>query len=167
MTASEFPKFSIVFGEKGIREHTAVCLRNQFKECFGIEVELQPLPWKELFQRFSKGNYQISLIHSTGWVDDPVHFLHILRFLSEDHDFKFSHWMNEEFDRFLDLSEAEINPFQRSSHLLKAEEVLLREAPIIPLFYQPQQSIIREDIKGFFNEPSGTFDLAFSYHKKE
>ena len=59
------------------------------------------------------------------------------------------------------------NLFQRSSNLKKAEEILSQEMPIIPLFYQPYQALIKKELNVYCRAPSGPFNIAKSFYKKE
>lgn len=160
MTQKDFPALSITFLEKGIREYAAQCLKEQIEECFGIDCQLKPLPWKAVFQKMTKGNFQIGLMHWTSLVDDPLDMLKVFR--SANEDINFTKWENVEFQKLLDLSEQEPNPFQRSSYLFKAENILSEEMPIIPLFYQPQQLIARKDFNINYRTPCGPFNIARS-----
>ena len=135
----DIPPLSLIFHGKGIREYTALCLKKQFKECLGIECELQSLPWNSVFHKMTQGDFQMGLMQWTSWVDDPSYTLS--PFKSAHQEINFAKWDHFEFQRLLDLSEHELNPLQRSSYLLKAEEILCQEMPIIPLFYQPVQAL--------------------------
>lgn len=161
----DLPPIRFIFQEKGIREYTAHCLRSQFKECLGIDCELQPLPWKEVFHKMTNGHFQMGLMHWLSWVDDPIFTLNA--FKSAKLEINFSNWEHPEFQRLLNLSEQEANPFQRSSYLLKSEEILSQEMPVIPLFYQPQQALIKKDIHVNYRTPCGPFNIARSFYKKE
>jgi len=162
----DLPPFSITYLEQGIREYTASCLKNQFKECFGIDCELSPLPWNKTFHRLTHEKYQMGIMHWINWVDDPIYTLNSFRSAAKQ-KVNFSRWKNSDFERYLDLSEREANPFQRSLHLLKAEEILTQAVPIIPLFYQPSQALIKNGLEGFHVNPCGSFDLTKTYLKKD
>lgn len=66
----------------------------------------------------------------------------------------------------LDCSEKSSNLFQRSSYLLKAEKILCREIPIIPLFYQPSQVMIQKDLQASCT-PDSAFNFIMNFKKKE
>lgn len=145
LTKEKLPPITIIFHDKGIREYTANCLCKQFKECLGIECEMKPLSWSLLFQKMTTSDFQMGLMHWTSWVDDPIYTLNT--FKSDNQEINFSKWENREFQSYIDLSEYEVNPFQRSSYMLKAEQILCRELPVIPLFYQPFQAIIKKNFE--------------------
>ncbi len=160
-----FPSLNFVFHQKGVREYTAHCLKKQFQEGLGVDCTLHPLPWSAIFNKITSGDFQLGLVHWTSWVDDPVYTLNAFRFVKDD--LNFSKWEHAEFQRLLDVSDQEINPFQRSSYLLQAEHVLCQEVPIIPLFYQPYQSLVHKGLRNVYLNQWGFFNLTRSFYKKE
>ncbi|MGA8163490.1 MAG: peptide ABC transporter substrate-binding protein [Waddliaceae bacterium] len=168
LTKEDLPPFRVIYIEHGIREHTASCLKKQFEECFGIDCELHPLPWNEVFHRLTHGEYQMSVVHWFSWLDDPIYTLNSFRSV-DIQKVNFSRWESEslDYEHYLDQSERIMNPFQRSVYLVKAEETLIREIPIIPLFYQPGQALVKDDLKGIYRDPCGSFNITRIYHTKE
>lgn len=165
MDKKDLPVLSLIFNEKGIREYTAVCLQKQLKEGLGIECELIPLPWNKHFHQMTHGNYHMGIMHWSSWVNDPIYTLNPFR--SAKHGVNFTKWEHPDFQRLIELSEQEINPFQRSSYLWKAEEILSREMPIIPLFYQPYQALVTQDLQISDKNTCGYINIAKSFYKKK
>lgn len=159
----DLPPIKLSFSEKGIREYTASCLKKHFEKSLGIICELEPLPWKSLFEKISSGNFQMGLIHWSSWVDDPIHTLNAFRF--QNVETNFAKWEHPTFQRLLDLGEEETNPFQRSFHLLQAEELLSQEMPVVPLFFQPCQALVKKDFHVIYRAPSGPFNAGKSFYK--
>src|SRR6185295_15641259 len=100
-----------IFHEKGMRECIAVSLKEQFKECFGVHCELKALPWNALFNSFTTGGFQIGLTNWTSLVDDPVYTLNA--FKSGTSNINYSKWSHPQFEHYLNLSDREVNPYQR------------------------------------------------------
>lgn len=149
----------IIYHEKGIREHAARCLKQQFEQNLGIPCELKAVSWNLLFKKLTEGDFQLGLMHWMSMIDDPIYTLKEFKFASED--LNISKWENAEFQNLLDLSEHEVNPYLRSSYLQKAEEILCREMPIIPLFYQPYQALIKNKFQiSVPRIPSRPFDVS-------
>ncbi len=165
VSLESLPPISLVFYHKGVGEHTACCLKKQFKDYLGIECTLKPLVGGELMNKLADGAFQIALLHWHSWVDDPIDTLN--SFKCESEKINFSKWEDASFQRFLELSDYEANPFQRSSYLLQAEKILSEEMPIVPIFYQPYQALVRKDLNIFYRSPCGPFDLARSFNKKK
>lgn len=161
----DLPPIRLLFTERGIREYTALCLKEQFKECLGIECNLDPLPWGQVFNNVTAGNFQTGLVYWSSLVDDPIYTLN--SFKSADQELNFSTWEDPDFQHLLDLSDAEINPFLRSSYLLKAEGILCKEMPIIPLFFQSVQALVNKNLHVSYRKPSGPFEFSKSFYTKE
>jgi len=162
-----FPCIRLVYHEKGIREYTAKCLQEQFKEYLGIDVELMPLPWNALFNNLTQGTFELGLMHWTSWIDDLT-YTTLNAFKSSKEELNFSKWENPQFREYLSQSEQEPNPFQQSSYLKKAEEILSHEMPVLPLFYQPYQAKVNKDLQVVFRSPCGPFNIAKSrFYKKD
>ncbi len=163
MRLKDLPPIKITFLEKGIREYTAICLKRQFEQSLGITCELQPLSWRNVFNKMSSGDFQMGLVHWTSWVDDPIYTLNV--FKSEDVEINFAKWQHPKFQQLLDLGQQETNLFQRSFYLLQAEELLSQEMPVVPIFYQPCQALVNEDLNVIYRTPSGPFNAGRSFYK--
>lgn len=151
---------NIIFHNGGIREHTAILMKTQLKEILGLECQLKPVSYAQLFHQMFEGEFQMGLMHWTTWIDDPIYTLNAFRFAKEE--LNFAKWENPEFQRLFELSEQETNPFQRSSYLLQAEQILAQEMPVIPLFYQPSQVLLKNQWQ-ICNPIAGSFDFARSF----
>jgi oligopeptide transport system substrate-binding protein len=135
---------SFSFVKQGIQPHIALCLKQQFKECLDIDLNLEPLSWNEVFSKMTKGDYQMGLMNWISVVDDPIYTLNV--FKSAQEEINFAKWEDPDFQRLVNLSEQEINPFQRSFYLMKAEEILTNEMPSIPLFYPSYYALVSKNL---------------------
>ncbi len=156
MDKKQFPPLAFLFYEKGIRQHAAECLQSQLKNILDIECDFISLPWSQYDDKRIRGQFHICLVQWISSVDDPSYTLNNFRFASDG--MNHAKWESTDLQSLLDRSDQELNPFQRSSYLLEAEKVVAREAPIIPLFFQPSQSLMKpgwdtplKDTPGLFN----------------
>lgn len=152
------PPITFVAPEKGLQKSTALGLKTQFKEYLNLDCDVKLLPWGALFNKMYKRDFQLGLFQWSSWVPDPVYTLN--NFRSADRELNFSNWESEKYQKFIELSEHETNPFLSSSYLMKAEEVLVEEMPIVPLTYLPYQAITKKNIRINFREPFGPFNVS-------
>jgi len=155
----------LIYCQHGIREYTAQQLKQQIKDCLGIECRLNPLPGATYYNRMSEGAYQIGIWQWASRVDDASYTLNAFRNSKEA--LNFAKWEHPEFEHLLNLSEQELNPLQRSAYLLRTEEILSQEMPIIPLFYQPYQALTRKHFQVNYRTPCVPFDFARGLYNKE
>ncbi|MDQ3141854.1 MAG: ABC transporter substrate-binding protein, partial [Bacteroidota bacterium] len=161
LSIDDLDPLTLIYNEGEIREYTAHCLKIQFKETLGLECELKPLPWNKLFNQMTSGNFQLGLFNWSPCIDDPLHTLNYFRFSTTN----VAQWENSEYQNLLHLSEQQINPFQRSSYLIKAEKLLCNEMPVIPVFYQPSLGLVKKNLQVVHNL-SGSFNIAKSFRQE-
>lgn len=165
LSLEDLPPLTLTFHEKGMLEYAAQILGQQLRDHLGIKCELQPLSWNMVFNKLTKGNFQMGLVNWISWIDDPLYST-LNYFKSANQETNFAKWENEEFKHLLEISQMETNPFKRSSNLIKAEEIICTEVPVIPLFYQPYQALVKKDIQVSFKKPCGPFNIAKSFYNK-
>lgn len=165
LSYSDFSSIQLLYHEKGIREYTAHCLQKQLQECLGITCSLKSLPLNGLFRKMTHGDFQMGLMHWTSRFDEPHYTLNGLK--SANQEVNFSKWENSEYQKLLTLSEQEVSLFKRSSYLHQAEELLSKEMPIIPLFYQPSQLLVRSNFDVTYKTPVGPFNIARCFYKNK
>lgn len=164
LSEKTLPPLCIVYHEQWLHEQPATCLKQQFQEIFNIECVLKPLSWKAMLNRITNKDFQLSLINWTAWIDDPIYTLNVFKLA--DQELNFAKWENTEYRQLLDLSDQQINPFQRSSAQLKAEEILSREMPVIPLFHQPNKAVVKKNLHIVSGKPNGPLNISRSFFKR-
>ncbi|MBA2368761.1 MAG: peptide ABC transporter substrate-binding protein [Candidatus Protochlamydia sp.] len=157
----DFQPLTFIYHEGEIREYAANCIKIQLKKTLGVECALEPLPWNKLFNQMNSGNFQLGLVNWSESIDDPLYMLNYFRFSSAN----FAHWEHTDYQHLLNSSEQQINPFQRSSCLVKAEQLLRKEMPIVPIFYQPAQGLVKKNLQVVRNF-SGNLNIAKSFRKE-
>lgn len=149
----------LVFHKGGIREETALKLRQQLFDLLGIDCQLKGYSnWNALFSKMTSGDFQMSLLYIISKLRDPASTLSTFRYAQED--INFSKWEDPLYQHWLYLSDQETDAEERKNLLRCAEEKLCQKMPIIPLFYQPFQSWVQNNLKVVSNH---SYDLARSY----
>lgn len=155
----------ITYAHKSILEAAAIKIKQQIEKKLQIECHLQSFSWNNLFHKMCEGQFQIVLLSWTTPINDPIGMLNIFKFSKEG--LNFSRWEDPQFQHLLNLSEEEINPFQRSSYLLKAEEILASATPVYPLFYQQETAFIRKNLHiNNQHASAGFINLARTFYKR-
>ncbi|HSX14063.1 MAG TPA: peptide ABC transporter substrate-binding protein [Chlamydiales bacterium] len=140
-------------------------IKRQFEFHLGIQCQLQTYSWNSFFSKLTEAQFQSGLLTWTTPINDPIGMLNSFKFAKEGANS--SRWEEPEFQHLLDLSEEEINPFQRSSYLNKAEEILARGMPVVPLFYEQEQAMIRKSFQINLQQVrGGCFNLAPNLFKR-
>lgn len=161
----QIPPLTLLFHHKGVREHIASRLSKQLKDVFGLTCELRPQPWDLHFEKIAQGHFEMGLIQWVTWVDDPIYTLNAFRFAAEDTNF--AKWENPDFQELLNQCDQETNPAKRMAYFAAAEDLLCQEIPIIPLFYQPFQALMKNSLHVSYNISRATFNFARCFYNKK
>ena len=121
----------------------------------GIEVQVRSLS-PDVYS-YALAN-EVDNLFDYGWIadyPDPQNFLDVL-LRSTSIDNNVGGYNNAEFDRLLEQARSEINHDQRTALYQQAEQVLMDDASIIPLFHAPDYVLTKPHVKGFAIGPSAS-----------
>ena len=85
-----------------------------------------------------------------GWIgdySDPQNFLFL--FESDNLGFNYPRWENAEYDALMEKAETTTDLKERAEVLRQAEEILLRDLPIIPILYYSSRALVSDRLKGW------------------
>lgn len=118
-----------------------------WRQNLGVNVEIQQTESATFFQDLDRGRYQM---FSIGWImdyPDPQDILDI-KFHSQSqlNDFKYA---NPEFDRLVEQARMERDVERRFQLYRQAEQILLQDAPVIPLYFGREHLLVKPYVKGY------------------
>ena len=136
----------------------AESLQQIWSRQLGIDVRIQNMEFKSFLTRLDDGDYHIAYLAWFGDYLDPITFLDIWR---SDSQYNRARWRNPEFDQLLLKSSRQSDPHKRRETLYAAESLLMKEMPIIPLFWKSRDYLISPRVK---NWPKSLIDLRSYKH---
>lgn len=125
-------KLTLTYEETDLFSRIAANLKTHWEEMFNIRVQLEPISFKELYQRLPLQQFQVGLLHSISQYSDNINFLE--RFESKNLARNFSGWENAEYQKVLKQYRKTVDADQRQVLSEKAEQILLDEMPIAPIY---------------------------------
>ncbi|MCC5931944.1 MAG: ABC transporter substrate-binding protein [Cyclobacteriaceae bacterium] len=156
----DFPKLQYFFNTEGERQtHVAVELQKQLKDHLNIDIELISMPFAQLLEKSFKGDYDIL---RAAWVADfpsPENFLWL--FYSKDVAKNpdeasypnIARYINKNFDRLYDAA-LKAPSLDEANRLFKlAEQNLMKDAPVIVLWYEEGYRLVQNYVRNFPNNP--------------
>ena len=136
-------------------------VQRQWENTLGLKVELEAIEPKIFFQRVAQKDFQIAAGSWTADFNDPINFLEVFKFKNEGTNH--TGWENGEYIDFLNRSALCKDRKERLALLAKAEQILLNEMPIIPIFHFSLNYLKRDELKGVVLSPMGQLDLRWAY----
>ena len=112
----------------------------------GIKVKLANQDWKVYLDRERSGDFEISRAGWIGDYEDPNTFLDTLR---PNRGNNKTGWANAEYDNLIEKANSTADKNIRFDLLRKAENILIDEMPIIPIYTYVRSYQLSTDVKGF------------------
>ena len=152
------PTMSYTTNDAGFNKKVAEYLQQAWKE-LGINVEVNIVEWKSFIPQRRSGNYQIA---RDGWVMDYNDPSNLLECAYSTNGNNSSRYKNPEYDALLDKAAHETDAKTRFGYLHQAEELLLKDAGVIPLMYQNETYLQKDNIKDSFYTSDGIWHFEYA-----
>ncbi|MGQ9593169.1 MAG: ABC transporter substrate-binding protein [Anaerolineae bacterium] len=131
-------------------------LAEMWGEALGVDVQVE-VPVRGVGAEWSEGRLQMVLL---GWIadyPDPENFLDLLFHGQSPQNH--TGYSNPEVDRLLEAARAEPDPEKRFALYREAEEILVADAPWIPLYHDTAHLLVKPYVEGLRMTPQGLYDL--------
>lgn len=140
-----FPRIQLTYNTNAIHGEVAQMVRRQWREALGVDLELEPVEPAIFTDRLHNKEYAIARASWFGDYSDVSTFTDKYLSNSANND---SGWVNPAYDKLLYDAAREIDAKKRLKMLAQAEQLLLDECPIIPVYYYVNRSMFRPNVKG-------------------
>ena len=144
-----FPKITITYNTSEQHRPIAEAIQQQWKKALNIDVELYNLSWPAYLDARRQGDFYIT---RASWIADyasPENFLSIFRSSSP---LNHAAWKNKEFDALLNAAKTN-DASLAISNFEKAEETLMREVPVIPIYFYNRAFLKDPRLRGWGLNP--------------
>ncbi|KPK33210.1 MAG: hypothetical protein AMS24_01830 [Chlamydiae bacterium SM23_39] len=136
-------------------------IQRAWEDNLKIKIILKPLESKIFFNKLYSSSYQIALGSWIADYNDPLNFLEVFKF--KDNGTNNTCWENIKYINFLNLADQCIDLEKRKKFIIKAQEILLEEKPIIPLYYLNMCFLKRKNVKDVIISQLGYADFRWAY----
>ncbi len=142
-----FPKFRLMYNTLESHRSIAEAVQEMWKKNLNIEVELENQEWKVYIDNQRRLNYDIGRYAWIGDYVDPNSFLDM--FLTGGGNNQ-TGWSNKEYDRLIAAAGQTGDMKKRFEFFYKAEEILMDEAPMIPVYHYTHPYLMSPALKGWY-----------------
>lgn len=112
-------------------------LQSQWREILGVETAWQTPEWATFLDQLNNERHSVFCAIWVADYPDPDNFLRVSR--TEI----WAGWQNERYDRLVEKARRVMKQEERIKHYRQAEEILVAEAPILPLTYEREHLLIK------------------------
>ncbi|WP_071059224.1 peptide ABC transporter substrate-binding protein [Pelistega sp. MC2] len=150
------PEVTLTYINNPNDKKVAETLQNMYKEVLGVDVKLQSMESKVFYAKQRGLELQFSRSSFLNDYADPYNSLE--SFITGS-SMNRTGWSNAEYDKLISSAQQATDAQARWDALLKAEKILIDEAPIFPLYFYNQIFLQKENVKGILRHPVGYLDL--------
>lgn len=142
----ELPNFSILYNTLDSHKKIAEAVQEMWRDNLGIKVTLENAEFQVKLDREKAGDFEIS---RAGWVGDYVDPMTFMLW-ETDGAYNDAGWSNKEYDNLLNKAKSTMEPKERMAALHKAEEVLIEDMPILPVYFYTKPYMVKENVTGVY-----------------
>ncbi|MEK5443724.1 MULTISPECIES: peptide ABC transporter substrate-binding protein [unclassified Fredinandcohnia] len=157
---SELPEIALSYNTSEGHQKVAQAIQDMWRKALGIEVTLNNAEWNVYLDNIDQGNFQIG---RAGWLadfNDPVNFLEIFTVPKGNND---TGWTNETFNNLLAQAAKETDKEKRLGLLKDAEQLVIDEMPIAPVYFYTNNWVQNDNLKGVVISPLGDVQYKWAY----
>jgi oligopeptide transport system substrate-binding protein len=157
-----FPELTLLYNDGAGHKVIAEAVQDMWKNELGINIKLDSQEWAVFQETRNQGNYEVA---RHGWIGDYVDPMTMLDMWHSKSGQNECGWKNAEYDKRIELAKKSGDQEERMKAMHEAEEILMTEMPIVPVYYYTDMYLMNPKIKGFFYDPLGF--KVFLYATKE
>ncbi|MBL7715088.1 MAG: peptide ABC transporter substrate-binding protein [Bdellovibrionales bacterium] len=126
-------------------------IQGELKKNLGLEVTIQPFDNKTYRAQVALNRYPLFLLSWSADYPDPENFLSL--FMSDSGNNRTA-WKNPSFDKLVEEARTTLDAKKRDKLYSDAQKILVEDqAPIIPLYYEPNTALVRSTVTGLTLNP--------------
>jgi len=158
---AEFPAIPLKYNNTyPLHYRIAQAVQQQWREAFSIRVDLESRDWTVFLDDLIKGNFLIARLGGGAIYNDPLSFLE--SFVHENGNINYSRWNNHDFNEMINNVNFLSSRDERMEQLQKAEEILMREMPVAPIFFYNVSYMQKKNVKDVYVSSLGRVDYKWA-----
>jgi oligopeptide transport system substrate-binding protein len=140
--------FELRYNAGEAHNNIAVAVASMWKEALGVQVSLAAVEFKSLLEDIDRGDVEV---FRSSWMGDYNDAYAFAQYMKSDFGINLPRFRNPEYDALLTQAASEAEASRRKALLEQAERVMLREHPIVPLYFYVTKHLVKPEVQGWYN----------------
>ncbi|MED5330988.1 MAG: peptide ABC transporter substrate-binding protein [Planctomycetota bacterium] len=141
-----FPPFELLYPTNEITRDFCEAIAQQWQDELGIRAHPTNETWKVYLDSQTQGKYQVSW---SAWIADYLDASSFLDIFTSQSSNNRTGWKNAVYDEWVDKANSEVTSRQRAAYHRRAEQILLTELPIAPVYQRVNVNLVHPRVAGF------------------
>jgi oligopeptide transport system substrate-binding protein len=140
-------EMELLYNTSDNHKKIAIAMAAMWKKTLGVITRFRNEEWKVYLDSRNQRNFTILRAGWIGDYNDAYSFLSL--FKSDVGEMNPSAYQNVKYDDLMRQAESESNAGKRRKLLQQAEQILLKDMPIIPIYFYTTQHLVNPAVKGW------------------
>ena len=140
-------RVQVLYNTSENHKRLAVAIASMWKQVLGVETSLANQEWKVFLK--TRRQMETTQIFRGGWIGDYNDAYTFSQLMHSKNEMNHSGYKNAEYDALLDAAAAEIDLARRAQLLQQAEQILLQDLPIIPIYVYVSKHLVKPWVGGY------------------
>ena len=140
-------EIELLYNTSDNHKKIAIAVAAMWKKTLGVKTRLRNEEWKVYLDSRKKRDFQVIRAGWIGDYNDAYTFLSL--FKSDVGEMNPSGYKNKQYDALIHQAETTIDQKKRTSLMQQAEALLLKDLPIMPIYFYTTQHLINPKITGW------------------
>ena len=157
----ELPQITMLIGDNETAKTQAEYFQSVYKQTLGLDVRIDAQIFKQRLEKMSRGEFDIVM---AGWGPDYNDALTFGDLFASWNLNNHGEWKNSDYDEAVAIAQNSIDAQERMRAFARMQELIYREAVILPHFERGQSFVTHPQLKGVVRRAVGADpDLRFAY----
>lgn len=161
LTIEKLEPVKITYSSSERNAAIAQAIQKQWEDRLGIRVELDAIEPKIFYQRIAQKDFQLAAGSWTADFNDPINFLEVFKY--KDASTNNTNWESAKYIELLNRSALCRDSKERKGLLREAEQILMDQMPIIPIFHFALNYLQCEGLRDVALSPLGQIDFRWAH----
>ncbi len=158
-----FPTLELSYYTNETVKNIVEAMQQMWQENLGIKVNVSTEEWAVFYENIQALNYEVGAM---GWGADYMHPMTFFPLRLSDGVMNNSGWGSSKYDELVKQAQSETDPLKAMKLMRDAEDVLMAEMPLIPLYYRSSPKMMASYVKGWYITPLNNMYLSGAYIEK-
>ncbi|MBS0416352.1 MAG: peptide ABC transporter substrate-binding protein [Proteobacteria bacterium] len=141
-------RFELRYNAGEVHNKVAVVVASMWKEALGVQAVLTAVEFKSLLQDIDSGNVQM---FRSSWLGDYNDAYTFAQYFKSSFGINLPHYRSAQYDALIDKAAIEVNPAKRRELLESGERIMLRDQPMIPIYFYVNKHLVKPEVQGWYD----------------
>ncbi|MCK5674220.1 MAG: peptide ABC transporter substrate-binding protein [Spirochaetales bacterium] len=158
-----FPTLELSYYTNETVKNIVEAMQQMWQENLGIKVNVSTEEWAVYYENIQALKYDVGAM---GWGADYMHPMTFFPLRLSDGGMNNSGYASAEYDTLVKKAQSETDPAKAMELMRKADDVLMADMPLIPLYFRSSPKMMAPYVKGWYITPLNNMYLSGAYIEK-